>query len=165
MWSWCAPWSRSQIPTVYLVYTKIQITFLKVYDGCAFDPTMDLAPWCSTKVMFLHWNMAIGHENNVRRLLMVYNSMCHLMLYNSKLWGKKGEEGKHVLRLLMVSTKLARGNGATVAQPALVSLFQETNMKMCCSHIRTEKYWCKTKKLVQNTHLHVSFKSVRSSSL
>jgi len=23
----------------------------KVYDGCAFDPTMDLAPWCSTKVV------------------------------------------------------------------------------------------------------------------
>ena len=24
---------------------------LQVYDGCAFDPTMDLAPWCSTKVI------------------------------------------------------------------------------------------------------------------
>ena len=78
------PWSRSQIPTVYLVYMKIQITFLKVYDGCAFDPTMDLAPWCSTKVMSLHWFMVIGDQNNVVRLLMVYNS-----LYNSKLWGKK----------------------------------------------------------------------------
>jgi hypothetical protein len=23
----------------------------KVYDGCAFDQTMDVAPWCSTKVV------------------------------------------------------------------------------------------------------------------
>ena len=83
-----------------LVYMKIQITFLKVYDGCAFDPTMDLAPWCSTKVMFLHWNMVIGHENNVRRLLMVYYSMCHLMLYNSKLWGIKGVEGKQCAQVV-----------------------------------------------------------------
>ena len=65
------------IALVQLVYMKIQITFLKIYDGCAFDPTMDLAPWCSTKVMFLHWNMVIGHENNVRRLLMVYYSFFH----------------------------------------------------------------------------------------
>ena len=143
VWSWCAPRSRSQIPPVNFINTKIQITFLKIYDGCAFDPTMDLAPWCSTKVMSFHWYIIIGHENNVRRLLMVYNSMCHLMLYNSKLWGKKGEEGKQCAQVVDGVHQTGKGEWGycdlTCPCKSLLKEIGKPDMNICCSHISTDK--------------------------
>ena len=45
-----------------LLFTPEFQLLLQVYDGCAFDPTMDLAPWCSTKVI-LKEKWSLGEKN------------------------------------------------------------------------------------------------------
>ena len=89
----------------------------------------------------------------------------------------------NVTRLLMESTKLERGNGVTVIQPALVSLLGNQIQKFAADIIiRKYKYFlmqsthlldfrfingnsCKESFFLTQLQLHLSFKAVQNSTL